>query len=388
MMGLHFMDEIPFKDVYLHALVRDENGQKMSKSKGNVMDPLLVMDKYGTDALRFTMTAFAAQGRDIRLSEDRIEGYRHFINKIWNAARFSLMHINTCDPKITESINPESLSLPHRWILSRLNQTIADVHKSLNDYRFNDTASAMYQFIWHEFCDWYLELIKPDLYGSSEENKAQAQAVLFAVLQNVIKLLHPVIPFVTEEIWHVLPGERSSVMLEPYPTVNESWNDTTAEKSASLMMGVIGGIRNIRSEMQIHPSAQIEAHIVCHDKDKAVIINEHGKEIKDLTRLAELILTSDGEGPEGSASYIFEDIEILVPLEGLIDVKKELAKLDKEKGKIEKQLNQSQGKLGNEKFLAKAPADVVAKEKEKVTTLTATMNKLAESRKRLEEIGG
>jgi valyl-tRNA synthetase len=387
MMGLHFMDEIPFKDVYLHALVRDENGQKMSKSKGNVMDPLLVMDKYGTDALRFTMTAFAAQGRDIRLSEDRIEGYRHFINKIWNAARFSLMHISTCDPKITESINPASLSLPHRWILSRLNQTIADVHKSLKDYRFNDTASAMYQFVWHEFCDWYLELIKPDLYGSSKENKAQAQTVLFAVLQNVIKLLHPVIPFVTEEIWYVLPGERSSVMLEPYPTINESWNDPAAEKSASLMMGVIGGIRNIRSEMQIHPSAQIDAHVVCHDKDKAAIINEHVKEIKDLTRLANLSLTNDGDGPEGSASYIFEDIEIFVPLEGLIDVEKELAKLDKEKGKIEKQLKQSQGKLGNEKFLANAPADVVAKEKEKVTTLTATMDKLAESRKRLEEIG-
>ncbi len=386
MMGLHFMDEIPFKDVYLHALVRDENGQKMSKSKGNVMDPLLVMDKYGTDALRFTMTAFAAQGRDIRLSEERIEGYRHFINKIWNAARFSLMHVSDCDPKIIESINQEPLSLPHRWILSRLNQTIIEVHKSLNGYRFNDTASAMYQFVWHEFCDWYLELIKPDLYGKSEKNKSQAQAVLLTVLQNVIKLLHPVIPFVTEEIWHVLPGERSSIMLEPYPLSNDTWNDPAAEKSASLMMGVIGGIRNIRSEMQIHPSAQIEAHVVCHDEDKAAIIKEHEKEIKDLTRLADLILTNDGEGPEGSASYLFEDIEIFVPLEGLIDVEKELAKLDKEQGKIEKQLKQSQGKLNNEKFLANAPADVVTKEREKVATLTATMAKLAESRNRLQEI--
>ncbi|MCB2184261.1 MAG: valine--tRNA ligase [Desulfobulbaceae bacterium] len=386
MMGLHFMDEVPFKDVYLHALVRDAEGQKMSKSKGNVMDPLLVMDKFGTDALRFTMTAFAAQGRDIRLSEERIEGYRHFINKIWNACRFSLMHISQCDPGITRNLSVDGLSLSHRWILSRLNQTVATVHKSLGDYRFNDAASAMYKFVWHEFCDWYLELVKPELYSASEEDKKKGQAVLFTVLESVIKLMHPVIPFVTEEIWHVLPGDRTSIMTEPYPEQIESWDDPEAEKTADLIMGVIGGIRNIRSEMQIHPSAQVEAVVVAHDSQRAEIIVDHTSEIKAMTRTESLTVLNDGKGPEGAASYIFEDIEVFVPLEGLIDVDKELAKLDKEQKKIDKQLNQSNGKLKNEKFLANAPADVIAKEKDKVAGLSATMAKITESRKRLLEL--
>lgn len=386
MMGLHFMNEVPFKDVYLHALVRDANGQKMSKSKGNVMDPLLVMDKFGTDALRFTMTAFAAQGRDIRLSEERIEGYRHFINKIWNASRFALMHISDCDPSMTSNLAVKDLPLAHQWILSRLNRTIAEVHKSLADYRFNDTASALYKFVWHEFCDWYLELIKPDLYSADETSKKQAQAVLFTVLETVIKLLHPIIPFVTEEIWHVLPGERTSIMNESFPEEVPDWTNPDAESTADLVMGVIGGIRNIRSEMQIHPSAQVESTVVCHDKEKISLLHSHLDEIKGLTRVSELVVTHEGQVPEGAASYIFEDIEIFIPLEGLIDVDKELAKLDKEQNKIEKQLKQSSGKLSNDKFLANAPADVIDKEKEKVSGLTATLDKIAESRKRLEQI--
>ena len=389
MMGLHFMDEVPFKDVYLHALVRDANGQKMSKSKGNVMDPLLVMDKYGTDALRFTMTAFAAQGRDIRLSEDRIEGYRFFINKIWNAARFSLMHITACDPAVTGQVagtDTKNLSLSHRWILSRLNSTIADVHKAFDDFRYNDAASALYQFVWHEFCDWYVELIKPELYAESQEAKKDGQAVLFTALETVIKLLHPVIPFVTEEIWHVLPGERTSIMTESYPQTNSNWDNPEAEKTAALMMGVIGGIRNIRSEMQIHPSAEIDALVVCHDTSRTESISQHSKEICGLTRTKTLTVQNDGQGPEGSASYIFENIEIFVPLEGLIDVDNEMAKLDKEQKKIEKQLKQSQGKLHNEKFLANAPQEVITKEKDKVATLSETMDKIAQSRLRLQQL--
>ncbi|MCK9294722.1 MAG: valine--tRNA ligase [Desulfobulbaceae bacterium] len=387
MMGIHFMGKVPFKDVYLHALVRDAQGQKMSKSKGNVMDPLLVMDKYGTDALRFTMTAFAAQGRDIRLSEERIEGYRYFINKIWNASRFSLMHISCCDPSVTHGISAKALGLAHRWILSRLNRTIAEVHRALNDYRFNDAASAMYQFVWHEFCDWYLELIKPELFSKSDDTKHQAQAVLFTVLESVIKLLHPVIPFVTEEIWHVLPGERNSIMTEPYPLENPDWDDAEAEATAQLVMGLIGGIRNIRSEMQIHPSAQVEAIVICPNQARKNTIAEHGDEIKGLTRTGTLTVQSEGHGPKGAASFIFEDIEIAVPLTGLIDVQKELDKLSKEQAKIDKQLAQSQGKLGNKKFLDNAPEDVVAKEKEKVDALSATLAKIAQTRKRLQEIG-
>jgi valyl-tRNA synthetase len=388
MMGIHFMGEVPFRDVYLHALVRDAQGQKMSKSKGNVMDPLLVMDKFGTDALRFTMTAFAAQGRDIRLSEERIEGYRFFINKIWNASRFALMHVSDCDPAVTRGLTTEGLGLAHRWILSRLNRAVAEVHRAFSDYRFNDAASAMYQFVWHEFCDWYVELIKPELFSEAAQTKERARAVLLTVLEAVIKLLHPVTPFVTEEIWHVLPGPRQSVMTEPYPEVNPAWNDPEAEATAQLVMGIIGGIRNIRSEMQIHPSARIEAIVICHDPGKREKIEAHGAAIRGLTRTDTLTVLASGHGPKGAASFIFEDMEIAVPLAGLIDVAKEMDKLAREQAKIDKQLRQSQGKLANDKFLSNAPAEVVRKEQETVAALSATLGKIEESRKRLSEIGG
>jgi valyl-tRNA synthetase len=386
MMGLHFMDEVPFKDVYLHALVRDKDGKKMSKSKGNVLDPLLLMDQYGTDALRFTMAAFAAQGRDIRLSEERIEGYRHFINKIWNAARFSLMHLAECDATITRGIEPATLALAHRWILSRANTTAREVRQALDDYRFNDAASAIYQFVWREFCDWYLEWIKPDLYGNDATAKTDAQAVLLAVLETVLKLLHPMTPFVTEEIWHALPGERSSIMVEPFPAENPAWANPAAEEEASLFMGVVGAIRTIRSEAQAHPSAEITATVVCPDSTKAAILEKLSGAIKTLTRTTELTVAPTGQRPKGAASNIYQDMEIIVPLAGLIDVEKELAKLAKEQAKVEGEVKRVQGKLGNEKFLANAPEEVVAKEKEKIAELTATLTKITESMARLNEL--
>ncbi|MEA3547123.1 MAG: valine--tRNA ligase [Thermodesulfobacteriota bacterium] len=386
MMGLHFMKDIPFKDVYLHALVRDENGQKMSKSKGNVMDPLLVIDKYGTDALRFTMIAFAAQGRDIRLSEDRIEGYRNFINKVWNSARFALMHISECNPAEI-NIEPQNLTLPHQWILSCLNRTIAKVHRALKDYRYNDAASAMYQFVWHEFCDWYLEWIKPDLYGDDETLKTNGRAALFTVLENMLKMLHPVIPFVTEEIWHALPGERHSIMTEAYPQVIPAWDNKEAEETTELLMGVISGIRNIRSEMSIHPSANIDATVICVDDQKNTRLAGHGDAVKAMTRLENLTIEKTGQCPKGAASYIFEDIEIIVPLQGYIDVKGEVAKLAKERVKLEKKLKQCSGKLNNKKFLANAPEEIVAKEKNKLEKFNASLAKIDESIERLAEIG-
>ena len=386
MMGIHFMDEIPFKDVYLHALVRDKHGAKMSKSKGNVLDPLEVMDKYGTDALRFTMTAFAAQGRDVRLSEERIEGYRHFINKIWNAARFALMHIKDCERPNAEAINSATLALPHRWILSRASKTSGEVIKSLEDYRFNDAASAIYQFVWHEFCDWYLEWIKPALYGDDEKIKTEAQTVLFIVLENILKLLHPMTPFVTEEIWSVLPGERNSIMTETFPTTSLEWEDAQVENDTELFMGVITGLRNIRSEMMIHPSAEMQATIICHDAAKISTINELAGSIKSLTRTGEITAMQEGDRPKGAASYIYQDVEIFVPIAGLVDVAKELEKLGKEQGKVETQLEKVTGKLANEKFLAKAPADIIAKDKGKQEMLTAKLEKIQENVARLQEI--
>ncbi len=386
MMGLHFMEEIPFKDVYLHALVRDAEGQKMSKSKGNVMDPLLVMDKYGTDALRFTMIAFAAQGRDVRLSEDRIEGYRHFINKIWNAARFALLHIRDSHPTPIEEIDPETLSLPHQWILSRTNHTIGEVHKALNDYRFNDAAHSLYQFVWHEFCDWYLEWLKDILFGDDELAKTTGQGILFALLEIILKLLHPITPFVTEEIWSVLPGNRSSIMTEPFPEQVDSWNNPEADASAELLMGVVTGFRNIRSETGIHPSARIDGFIICPVKHKAEVLKNNSKAVRERARVGELHILQEGKQPQGAASYIFNEIEIFVPLAGLVDVDQELAKLEKEMDKVSLQLKKVEGKLGNSKFLDNAPEEVVAGEKEKQETMSAKLAKINESMERLKHL--
>jgi valyl-tRNA synthetase len=372
--------------VYLHALVRDAQGQKMSKSKGNVMDPLLVMDKYGTDALRFTMTAFAAQGRDIRLSEDRIEGYRHFINKIWNAVRFSLLHIRESRPYSPEEIDPSTLGLEHKWILSRTNRTVAEVHRGLDEYRFNDAAHALYQFVWHEFCDWYLEWVKGDLYGDDPEVKETGNRILFTVVEIIIRLLHPITPFVTEEIWSALPGDRSSVMMEPFPVEVAAWDNPAAEEGAALFMGVVTGLRNIRSETGIHPSAHVKGSIICPDSDKRAILKENSKAILALTRVEELQILAEGTRPKGAASYIFNEIEIFVPLAGLVDVDQELAKLEKEMGKVAQQLKKVEAKLGNTKFLENAPPEVVAGEREKQETMSAKLAKISESMERLKHL--
>ncbi|MEJ2688363.1 MAG: valine--tRNA ligase, partial [Deltaproteobacteria bacterium] len=386
MMGLHFMKKTPFRDVYLHALVRDKDGQKMSKSKGNVMDPLVIMDKYGTDALRFTLAAFAAQGRDIRLSEDRIEGYRHFINKIWNAARFALMHLQDIEPVETASIHPETMALSHQWILSRTSDTVRDVRDALDDYRFNDAASVIYQFVWHEFCDWYLEWIKADLYGDDDAEKQHCRAILLTVLETIIKLLHPFTPFVTEEIWQALPGKRSSIMLADFPESNKDWQNMEAEAGAQLIMGIITGLRNIRSEMQIHPTVEMEAIIICPDETRGSLIAALGDTILNLAHCSGMTIEQEGSCPKGAASYLFNDIQIIVPLAGLIDAIKEIAKLTGQLQKLQQQLERTEKKLANQKFLANAPAEVVNKEREKLQAMQATCAKLEETIARLKEI--
>jgi valyl-tRNA synthetase len=385
MMGLHFMDEVPFHDVYLHALVRDKHGKKMSKSTGNVIDPLEVMGTYGTDALRFTMAAFAAQGREIKLDEERIEGYRFFINKIWNAARFALMHIGEEDI-IGERPAAASLSLPNRWILSRTNVAVSEVRKSLDEYRFNDAASTLYQFVWHEFCDWYLEWIKGDLYGEDAVAKAQTRKVLLEVLETTLKLLHPLTPFVSEEIWSVLPGTRDSLMTEPFPKVITEHADPAAEKTAALLMGVIGVIRNIRSEMLVAPSARVEAILVCPDPIRAELIEREATTVVNLARLANLSVQKEGVRPEGAAAGLYEDLEVFIPMKGLVDVVKETARLTKDRDKISQDLQRTEGKLQNEKFVSNAPVEVVEKERERIVLLKASLVKIEEGMARLAEL--
>jgi len=388
MMGIHFMDEVPFKDVYLHALVRDKHGKKMSKSTGNVIDPLEVMAQYGTDAMRFTLTAFAAQGREIKLDEDRIEGYRHFINKIWNAARFALMHVSDCDESVKDVVrDPKSLPLVHQWILSRTATTIDAVRTGLDEYHFNDVASANYQFIWGEFCDWYVEWIKADLFSDDATAKNQARGVLLTVLETVVKLIHPITPFVTEEIWSALPGERSPLMTNDFPERQDGWKNPEVEAQMELLMGVITGIRNIRSEAEVHPSNKIDAFINCPDAVQRELLCSFTRAISDMTRLKSFTVQEKGEKPDDAATYIFKDLEIYVPLMGLIDVAAELEKLGRERKKVEDKLKQINGKLGNEKFLANAPEAVVAKVREEKDELDAKLTTIAEAEQRLKNIG-
>ncbi|MDP2647527.1 MAG: valine--tRNA ligase, partial [Desulfobacterales bacterium] len=262
MMGIHFMGDVPFRDVYVHALVRDEEGKKMSKSKGNVVDPMEIIEKYGTDAFRFTLAAFAAQGRDIKMSEKRVEGYRNFVNKLWNAARLSLIHMEQKGHKIDYG----RLSLLDRWILLKLKTTADSVARAIDGYRFNDGAEVLYKFVWHEFCDWYLEAIKPVIYGKKgPENQEITINVLTKVLQDTLILLHPFMPFVTEEIWHKLPDTEDSIMKAGFPSADgfppETAGDPNTEADMALVIAVITGIRNIRGEMNIQPSLALDVTV-------------------------------------------------------------------------------------------------------------------------------
>ena len=269
MMGLKFMNDVPFRDVYIHALVRDEQGQKMSKSKGNVIDPLDIMSEYGTDAFRFTLAAMAAMGRDIRLAEDRIAGYQNFVNKLWNATRFVLMNLDDQQPgesnAQTAFIDGE-LNLAERWIRSRLAATIMEARTALDTYRFNDYANALYQFTWHEFCDWYIEMSKLSLNGTLGGDPKKSQQFLSALLEQVLLLLHPIMPFVTEEIWHFLGENRPTIMLEPFPNSEPSWIDEEAEKNINFLRDVIRAIRNLRTEMNCSPGKEVK--VIFHGPDE------------------------------------------------------------------------------------------------------------------------
>ncbi len=377
MMGIHFMKDVPFKDVYIHALVRDEDGKKMSKSKGNVIDPLTVIEDYGTDAFRFTLAAFAAQGRDIKMSKKRVEGYRHFINKLWNAARFSLMHIE----QGYGDVDYNRLSLPNRWILSRLNQVTDIVSETLDHYRFNDAAGTLYQFVWHEFCDWYLEIIKPALYGKmGEECKGATLSVLWHVLRETLILLHPFIPFVTEEIWHKLPGTNGSIMKATFLLDRQDDKlravDKTAESDMKLITEVVTGIRNIRGEMNIPPSLSLDVVIHCQEDRTRKFLTAQQDIIFNLAKLNSMEVHPPGERPKSSASSIVKSATIFVSLEGIIDFEKEIKRLEKEIAKISKELTQMSKKLNNDDFLAKAPPDIVEKVKEKQGTLLEKQKKI------------
>lgn len=385
MMGIKFMGQVPFRDVYIHALVRDAEGQKMSKSRGNVVDPLVVIEKFGTDAFRFTLAAFAAQGRDIRLSEERLAGYRNFANKIWNASRFTLANLQDYDHHGEEAEVKGQMSLADRWIISRVNRAIKEVRQSLDSYKFNEAASAIYQFLWHEFCDWYIELVKPIL---NQKNNADqrwlAQYTLCRVLDISLRLLHPFMPFITEEIWQKLPGNEGSIMVAEFPRVREEEIQSSVEAEMELIMEIISSIRNLRSELNIAPSRKVEVILDVPDQQVLNNLQQNQIYLENLALANKIIWQSRGEKPKASATAIIGPVELFLPLQGLIQLDEEERRIKKEITKIEEELARANLKLHNEEFLQKARPEAVLKEKEKARLLTEKITKLQQGLERVQ----
>ena len=384
-MGQHFLGEVPFKDVYLHALVRDAEGRKMSKSTGNVIDPVLMIEKYGCDALRFTLTAFAAMGRDIRLSEDRIEGYRHFVNKLWNAARFTLMNLagtcpRACDPaRVT--------GLHHIWILHRLEEVKDEVSGALENYRFNDAAQACYKFLWGAFCDWYLELVKPDMQSNDAQRKETAQYVLLLVLREILVLLHPIMPFVTAEIWAALPGSDKYPELAKagYPEARPQCKRPDEARAMEFLQEVIVSVRTIKAELNISPGKKVRLLLQPVDEAQKELLLSNQEVIMQVARLEEMHVDLALQAPRASASAVAFGCQIVVPLRGTVDLAGELARLDKQLAKLEKNLLNVNRHLQDENFLARASEEVVAREKATSCDLLDKKEKLLAMRARFAE---
>ena len=381
MMGLHVMEEVPFRDVYIHALVRDEKGQKMSKSKGNVIDPLELIDAYGADALRFTLSAMAAQGRDIKLSASRVEGYRNFATKLWNAARFA--EINGCAP--VKGFDPASAKQTiNRWIAGESDRALASVTEALEAYRFNEAAGAIYSFIWHVFCDWYLELSKPILTGSDQAGAAETRAVTSWVLDRALKLLHPFMPFVTEELWKTLAGEggrrENLLILAPWPK-HQGLENPDADAEIGWMIRLISEVRSVRSEMNVPAGARVPLVISGASDETTAQAKRHEKTILRLGRIETI---SFGKAPPGAVQIVLDEATLALPLAGIIDVAAESKRLKREIDKVGSEIRQLDAKLANEKFVARAPEHVVEEQRERRADAEATAAKLAQALKRLE----
>ncbi len=383
MLGIKFMGDVPFRHVYIHALIRDAEGQKMSKSKGNVVDPLSVMDKYGTDAFRFTLAALAAQGRDIRLAEERIEGYRNFANKIWNAARLVLSNLEGYDPALARRGAP---SVADRWIRSRLTEATARVRQAIDAYRFNDAASAVYQFLWHEYCDWYLEIAKRSLYQpDSPAARAVTQRTLVEVLETTLRLLHPFMPFISEELWQRLPhaadsvpAPASSIMIAPFPKAGRKGRDPEAERLMAPVLDVVSAIRTIRSESRISPAVELAVTVRPVSAEVAAALGASAGIVGALARAA-ITVAADGGRPASSAMATTPSGDVFVRLEGVVDFDAERQRLRKEVEKARKEIAFLEGKLGRPEFVERAPAEVVERERARLTEQRETERKLAAS---------
>ena len=385
MMGLHFMDKVPFKTVYIHALVRDEKGQKMSKSKGNVIDPLGLIDEYGADALRFTLTAMAAQGRDIKLAVQRVEGYRNFATKLWNATRFCQM--NGCQP--VAGFDPATAqTLVNRWIIGTLAKTAHVVTKSIEQYRFNEAANALYQFVWGNFCDWYLEFTKPIFAGDDAAVIAETRATTAWILDQLLLLLHPIMPFITQELRDNLDETRPSLRLvsAAWPNYPASLIDQGAIDEIDWLIRLISTIRSVRSDMNVPASAEINVLLKGASAQTLERVARYDALIRRQARLAQIV-PLNGPEPDQAAQALVDETILMLPMAGIIDITAEISRLKKELGRLSGEIEKTDKKLANAEFIAKAPEEVIEEQRERRDEAFQASEKLREALQRLDKTG-
>lgn len=383
MMGLHFMKEVPFKHVYIHPLIRDEHGQKMSKTKGNVIDPLDIIDKFGADAMRFTLAILAAQGRDIKLSENRVEGNRNFVTKIWNAARFTEMNECRLDPDFDPAKATLSLS---KWIISDIMDLAQHVEEALVAYKFNEASQNLYQFIWGTFCDWYLEFIKPIFFGEDEDVKKEIRAVTSWAFGQLLHMLHPFMPYVTEELWEKRFGSPNGLLIQaawPDFTAFKNVKDVQAQDEMQWAIRFISEIRTLRAEMNVPPSAFVPLCLKDVNERTNDRLNRHDVLLKRLARLSDISILVDGQMPKGAVQSVLDEVTLFVPLADIIDFAKEKERLSREISKLNETVVRLDEKLGNESFVAKAPSDVVTQFKQQLEEAHLKRQKLEKALERL-----
>jgi len=361
--GLEFTGKRPFKDVLIHGLVRDEQGRKMSKSLGNGVDPMDVIDQYGADSLRYFLATGSSPGQDLRFSYEKVESVWNFANKIWNASRFALMNMNGL--KFEEIDLSGEKSVADKWILTRLNETIETVTKLADKYEFGEVGRVLYNFIWDDFCDWYIEMAKLPLYGDEEAAKKTTRSILAYVLDNTMRLLHPFMPFITEEIWQNLPHEGESITTAAWPTVNEALSDPEASEEMKLLVEIIRSVRNIRAEVNTPLSKKIKLHLKAKDEKVLAALERNEAYITRFCNPDELKMGLDLEAPDKAMTAVVSGVELFLPLEGLINFEEEMARLKKELEKWNKEVERVQKKLSNEGFLKKAPEKIIAEERAK-----------------------
>ena len=386
MMGLHFMKDKdgnpvePFHTVYVHALVRDKTGAKMSKSKGNVIDPLELMDEYGADALRFTLAIMAAQGRDVKLDPARIAGYRNFGSKLWNASRFAEMN----GVKLNAEFDPSAAKLTiNRWILTELSKCIDDVTENIERYRFNDAAGAAYKFVWNTFCDWYLELLKPTFNGEDETAKSESQACAAYVLNSIYRLLHPFMPYMTEELWEHSASNDALICHAHWPTVDVNNQEAAAE--INWLVDLIIEIRSVRAEMNVKPADLLALVVMDAGDETKSRLDVHAAALKPLARVSNVEFADTA--PKGSVQIVAGEATFCLPLAGVVDLGEERGRLTGEMKKLEGEIKRLEGKLGNEKFVANAPEAVVAEEREKLAGYQDQKAKTEQALGRLSDLG-